>query len=95
MFPASAKSWYTISMPIWRASRGDSNLTGLPSKYSDPSLGLYSPERIFISVDLPAPLSPTTPRASPADTWKLTPFSAVMAPKYFLMSRASSRGTAD
>ncbi len=59
--------------------------TGWPLKTSSPSLGRNRPERIFISVDLPAPLSPTTPSTSPCPTWKFTSRSAVMAPKYFDM----------
>ena len=45
-----------------------------------------------MSVDLPAPLSPTTPKTSPASNLRLTRSSAVTAPKCFEMPRASSDG---
>src|ERR1700761_7675831 len=41
-----------------------------------PSSGVYSPPRIFIVVDLPAPFSPSRPCTVPACTPKLTSASA-------------------
>src|SRR6266496_3091654 len=79
-------------MPMACASRGLWKRTGLPSKMISPALGTNRPESTFIKVDLPAPLSPTTPSTSPRARWKLTPSSAVMAPKYLLMPRASRSG---
>ena len=42
--------------------------TGSPSIRISPWSGRCTPERILISVDLPAPLSPTRPSASPRST---------------------------
>src|SRR5436190_11866686 len=82
-------------MPASRASRGDPNVTGVPSTASVPSSGGCTPDRVLIRVDLPAPLSPSRQLISPARTSRLTPSSATTAPKYFEMFRASSRGAAD
>src|SRR3954462_5400084 len=46
-----------------------------------PSSGFWKPEMIFISVDLPAPLSPSSPSTSPLRRWRLMSRSAVTGPK--------------
>ena len=43
-------------------------------------------------VDFPAPLSPTTPKHSPACTFKSTFSKAVIVPKYLVIPYASNRG---
>src|SRR5208282_844100 len=48
------------------------------------------PERTSISVDLPAPFGPITPRISPAATLMPTPFSAKNPPNDRVMSMPSS-----
>src|SRR3954469_14683857 len=48
-----------------------------------PVSGVRVPASTFISVDLPAPLWPTSPRHSPAPTPKSTPAKARTAPKLF------------
>ncbi len=48
-----------MPIPASIASRGLANCTGLPSSMSVPEFGCSIPNRIFISVDLPAPFSPT------------------------------------
>src|SRR3954465_10677049 len=48
-----------------------------------PLSGDKAPASTFISVDLPAPLCPTSPRHSPAPTARSTPASARTAPKLF------------
>src|SRR6187551_930991 len=52
------------------------------------------PAMHLISVDLPAPLSPTRAITSPARTSKSTPSSAVTDPKLFETPRVSSLGVA-
>src|SRR2546425_10104688 len=47
---------------------------------------------ILISVDLPAPLSPTSATTSPADTSNWASVSACTAPNRLLIPRSSSRG---
>src|SRR5438876_1191857 len=50
--------------------------TGLPSKSTSPSSNGWMPAIDLISVDLPAPLSPTRAITSPSRTAKSTSFSA-------------------
>src|SRR3954451_11216027 len=50
------------------------------------------PDMTLTSVDLPAPLSPTSPTTSPALTWKSTSSRAWTAPKRLLTPRSSSSG---
>ena len=56
----TARSWYTVAMPRSRASRGEANVTSSPSRSTLPSLGPWTPDRILMNDDLPAPLSPST-----------------------------------
>src|SRR5581483_6473157 len=81
-------------MPCANAARWEENTTGLPSTAIVRSSGLSRPESILISVDLPAPLSPSRQTISPALTVRLTSFSATTVPKYFDTERASMSGTA-
>ena len=62
---ASARSWYTNSMPRAVASRGSCRLTGLPSNTTSPLSIELMPAKHFTRVDLPAPLSPTRAVTSP------------------------------
>src|ERR1044072_1216395 len=66
--------------------------TGGPSKGISPlSIG-WTAAMHFVSVDLPAPLSPTRAMTSPGDTWKSTSNSAWTAPKLFETPCSSSTG---
>ena len=53
------KCWKTIPMPWAIASAGVAKETSEPLTLMVPSSGFCTPYRIFISVDLPAPFSPT------------------------------------
>ena len=66
--------------PCARDSRGEWNVTSSPSTKSEPSVGRSAPQRIFRSVDLPAPLSPTRPTTSPRLTSMSTSCSAARLP---------------
>ena len=67
--------------PERAASFGPWIVTGWPSKtISPPSIG-WMPATHLISVDLPAPLSPTSAMTSPARTSKSTSVSACTEPK--------------
>src|SRR4051812_13134928 len=48
---------------------------------SRPSSGFWKPEMVLISVDLPAPLSPSRPSTSPLRRCRLMSRSAVTGPK--------------
>src|SRR6478609_171076 len=72
-----------VSMPSFMADLGEAISTGLPSILISPRSGRCTPERILISVDLPAPLSPTRPHTSPGWTSRSTPLRAC-TPEYHL-----------
>ncbi len=69
-----------IEIPRDTASVVDSSTTGSPSRMRVPEVGCSTPDRIFISVDLPAPFSPNSAVTLPARTSKSTPFSARVTP---------------
>src|SRR5262249_18114356 len=70
-------------MPRSKACRGEANATGAPSIRYSPRLGRCTPARILMSVDLPAPLSPSRQWTSPTCTVKFTSCSATTVPKDF------------
>src|ERR1041384_2898331 len=83
-----------MPIPAASASRGERKCTGRPSIAIRPSYWLCRPAMIFISVDLPAPFSPTSPWISPARSTKSTSRSAATPPNDLEMPRSSSRGAA-
>src|SRR6266536_1495466 len=68
-------------MPRPVASLGPCRWTGLPFQRISPLVGSQIPEMVLISVDLPAPLSPTRAVTWPADMSRSTPASACTGPK--------------
>ena len=56
----SMKCWWTMPIPSLIAADGEAISTGLPSTRISPASGLYRPYRTDISVDLPAPFSPSS-----------------------------------
>src|SRR5579863_9103864 len=79
-------------MPRRCASCGEPIRTGVPLTRISPSSAESAPERIFISVDLPAPFSPTSTRTSPAASVSDTSDNARTPGKLFPMPRISSSG---
>ena len=68
-----------FSRPVssgWKPVPTSSRLATRPAMVTRPSLGSVMRDRIFSSVDLPAPLRPMMPSTSPRLTSKLTSFSA-------------------
>src|SRR5919197_18092 len=57
---------------------------GSPRRNICPSSGRWKPQMIFISVDLPAPLSPSRPSTSPLRRCMLMSRSAVTGPNFLL-----------
>ena len=53
-------SWKTVLMPSSRASRGFDGAISFPSRSTVPASRGKTPARILISVDFPAPFSPTS-----------------------------------
>ena len=78
-------NWWTVAMPWSLASRGPAKSTALPSISIVPEVGLWTPERILISVDLPAPLSPSRQSTSPALTSSEMSCSTSIGPKDLLI----------
>src|SRR5947209_12655474 len=76
----SARSWNTVSIPCARASSTLLGSYGSPLSHIVPVSGLWNPDRILISVDLPAPLSPSRPSTSPLRRCRLMSRSAVVGP---------------
>ena len=81
----------SVGRPLTRLD-GDAKVTGLPSTYIWPSLGVCTPDSVLISVDLPAPLSPSRQCTSPALTVSDTPASATTGPKCLTSSCTSISG---
>ena len=69
-----------ITTPRSAAERGEENATGSPSRTTCPVDGCSMPDKIFISVDLPAPFSPKSAMTRPECTSSDTPFSAWVPP---------------
>ena len=79
-------------MPRRAASLGPWIETGVPSKEISPESIGWIPAIDLISVDLPAPLSPTSAMISPGWTTRSTSVSACTEPKCFDTPRSSSVG---
>ena len=86
-------SWWTKAMPARIASETVRAACSRPSMRTWPALGAVTPPMIFISVDLPAPFSPISPRTSPRPTRRVTSSSAVTPGYVFLMPMSSSSGS--
>ncbi|MEY4010520.1 MAG: hypothetical protein RLZZ93_1212 [Actinomycetota bacterium] len=80
------------SMPWLRASRGLAMVTGEPFTRIWPESAGCAPAMVCISVDLPAPLPPTTAMTSPGISVSDTPSTAWRPPNDTLMSRSSTSG---
>src|SRR6516165_5603148 len=81
-----------VTMPAAMASWGLAKWHSSPSRRTTPRLGRWTPPRMRISVDLPAPFSPTTAWISPYATSKSTPSSATVAPNRLVTSSALTAG---
>src|SRR5438445_4973305 len=86
----SMKCWCTIPMPRAMASRGPLMRAGLPLTTISPESACTRPYRMFISVDLPAPFSPTRAWISPARTVRSTWSLAITPGQAFVIPRRSS-----
>ena len=75
-FSNRLSSWWTKAMPAASASCTVSAWRSTPSVRIVPESGATTPPSTFISVDLPAPFSPTRPMTSPRSTERLTASSA-------------------
>ena len=89
----SMKCWWIMPMPAAMAVAGECTLESSPSRKTSPLSGAYSPNRIFMSVLLPAPFSPSRACISPAWTSKSIESLASTPGKRLVMPRISSSGT--
>src|SRR5262245_21701351 len=81
-----------VTMPAAMASWGLAKWHSSPSRRRTPRSGRWTPLRMRISVDLPAPFSPTTAWISPNATSKSTPSSATVAPNRLVTPSALTAG---
>src|SRR6266511_5099642 len=81
-------------MPCSRAARGESMRAGRPSTRISPASGRVMPERMMISVDLPAPFSPSRQWTSPRRRATETSSFASTPGKRFVMPTSSTAGAA-
>ena len=77
---ARLSSWWMIEMPLSRAATVEANVTRRPSSSMSPEVGVVTPDRIFIRVDLPAPFSPNSAVTLPRWMSKFTPLRACVLP---------------
>jgi hypothetical protein len=77
------KCWCTIPTPAAIARAVSHPVTSRPNTSTVPASGAYIPARMRISVDLPAPFSPTRAWISPAPTSRLAPRLASTGPNDF------------
>ena len=66
------KCWCTMPMPASMAADGDLKVTSVPFTAMVPASGWCIPYSVFISVDLPAPFSPTMAWMVPVRTLSQT-----------------------
>ena len=88
----SMKCWWTMLMPRAIASDGPVRLTSVPSSRIWPASGRASPYRMFMSVVLPAPFSPSRAWISPGRTSRSIESLATTPGYRFVMPRISSAG---
>src|SRR6185503_12347761 len=81
-----------MPMPTLRASAGEAKRTATPSTRTSPPSGSTAPARIFMSVDLPAPFSPTTAWTMPGAMARSTPPRAWITPYALRRSTTSTAG---
>ncbi len=84
-------SWYIVAIPAACASWGLRKRTSWPSMRIRPESGKWTPEMTLMSVDLPAPFSPTSACTWPASVAKWTSSSALTPGNDFEMFSSSSK----
>src|ERR1700694_5441731 len=78
-------------MPARLASSGEEKCTALPPSKIWPAVGAWTPAMHLISVDLPAPLSPTIAVISPLRAHSVISVRACTAPNHLLTCSTSRR----
>src|SRR5947209_10362789 len=80
-------------MPRAWACVGERSSTTSPPTFITPASGWWIPARIFTSVLLPAPFSPTSACTSPGNRLKSTPRKACTPLKYLAIPPSSTMGS--
>ena len=75
--------------PIDRRTPSASLTMSKPLMIAVPEVGVSSVTIMRMSVDLPAPFGPSSPKISPSSTSKLRPLTAVKSPNVLTMLRTS------
>ncbi len=70
----------TVHSPSRASSSGPAPRTLTPPRWTSPEVGDFCPETTLISVDLPAPLGPSSAITAPLGTDRSTPRSTSMRP---------------
>jgi hypothetical protein len=70
------RSWWTTAIPAAAASFTEWRVIRCPPATRLPASGWYSPVRILMRVDFPAPFSPSSACTDPGDMRSVAPFSA-------------------
>src|SRR5579859_1960729 len=83
-----------MAMPASIASLGEWKWTCSPCRWISPPSGRYRPVRMFESVLLPAPFSPSSACTSPAAASKSTPSFAITPGNRFVIPRIATAGEA-
>ena len=86
------RSWCTALIPASMAARALVKLVGSPKRRTVPWSGRWMPVRILISVDLPAPFSPSSAWISPGRRTKSTSSRALTPGKLLDAPVTSSTG---
>src|SRR5690242_9233914 len=89
---ASMKCWCTMPIPAAMASFGERKCSSRPFTVIVPSSGRCMPYSVRISVDLPAPFSPTMAWISPARTSMLMSSLATTPGNRLVIPRSSTAG---
>jgi hypothetical protein len=84
------KCWCTMPSPAAMASSGPWKERASPSTTISPESGRTRPNRIDISVDLPAPFSPITAWMAPLASTRSMPSFATTAPNLLLIALSST-----
>ena len=83
------------ALSLFRGRRRPSACRRIPSSPSmkiSPEVGLWTPAKVLINVDLPAPLSPKRQRTSPASTFSEMLWSTSIGPNDLLTDLSSNTG---
>ena len=82
-------SWWMYATPRAMASAGPRGRNAAPARRTSPASGKTTPPSTFMSVDLPAPFSPTIPSTRPTGRERQTPFRTGI-PENALETRSTS-----